>query len=82
MLKKTKNFTVKIIILLIDSSRALLGPTNTCIYTITCRDFAKDKLEKRSLFISIPLIMLRLLSCNPITGIILKIKNKYFKLKT
>ncbi|HBS48521.1 TPA: membrane protein insertion efficiency factor YidD [Candidatus Dependentiae bacterium] len=68
-----------ILIFCIDSIRPLLGNVGmVCIYPVSCSDYAKFMLQNKSLLISIPLITLRVLSCNPITAIFLKIKNRFF----
>jgi len=69
----------KIFLFLIDAFRPLLGPRGTCIYPITCREYARFQLEHKPFYIAIPLIGLRLLSCNPITALILRIKHKIKK---
>ena len=63
-----------ILIFLMDSIRPLLGPRGTCIYPITCRQYTRNTLKQRSLFIALPLIVLRVLSCNPITALFLNVK--------
>ncbi len=75
-MSKLKTSFIKIISLLINSIRPLLGPRGACIYKKTCTLYAKEKLETRSIFIAIPLIILRVLSCNPITILYWKIKAK------
>ncbi|MFA5306260.1 MAG: membrane protein insertion efficiency factor YidD [Candidatus Babeliales bacterium] len=50
--------------------RRLLGPANVCIYPVTCPDYARALLTQKPLYISIPLITLRLISCNPLTAFI------------
>ena len=72
-----KNLTSKIILFLIDSIRPLLGPGGVCIYPVTCRQFAKETLNKKPLLFAIPLIVLRLISCNPLTALFFRIKEKY-----
>jgi|GEM_PF-1060876 len=73
---KNKKIHIKIINFLIDAIRPILGPSNTCIYPVSCRNYAKATLENKPLFFAIPLIILRILSCNPITAIYLRIKNR------
>ncbi len=69
----------KIIIFLIDITRPFIAPSKCCIYSITCTKYAKMVLRQKSIFIAIPLIILRLLSCNPITVLFWKIKNYFSK---
>jgi len=71
---------VKILILLINTIRPLLGPSSCCIYPVTCTQYAKKNLQEKPLYISIPLIIWRILKCNPITAIYWKIK-KFIKFK-
>lgn len=70
-----KTIFVTIISFLIDSIRPFLGPKGCCIHPVTCRTYAKDMLHNKSIFIAIPLIIIRVLSCNPINGIY----KRYFK---
>lgn len=74
--KPIKNFIVKFITAFVDSIRPFLGPKGSCIYKTTCRQYAKETLKKNNIFIAIPMICLRILSCNPITAIFLKFKKK------
>jgi len=73
---KIRNLIIKTIIFLIDTIRPTLGPPGCCIYPTTCREYAKAVLQQKFFFIAIPLIIFRIISCNPITAIILKIKDK------
>jgi putative component of membrane protein insertase Oxa1/YidC/SpoIIIJ protein YidD len=54
---------------LLSSLRLILGPPNVCIYPVSCSTYARFMLANKPFYISIPLITLRLISCNPITGI-------------
>lgn len=59
---------------IIDLIRPALGPSipflySPCIYYMDCRTYAHHLLQTRSIIIAIPMILLRTLSCNPITGI-------------
>jgi putative component of membrane protein insertase Oxa1/YidC/SpoIIIJ protein YidD len=74
-----KKFLIKIIYFLIQAIRPLLGPRGTCIYPVTCTNYSKYMLKSKPLYISIPLIILRVLSCNPLTVLYWKIKNKILK---
>ncbi|MCF7899622.1 membrane protein insertion efficiency factor YidD [Candidatus Babeliales bacterium] len=51
-----------------------MGPSKVCIYHISCREYTKAILDQKPIYISIPLIIVRLLSCNPITAIFFKIR--------
>ncbi|MCK4651428.1 membrane protein insertion efficiency factor YidD [Candidatus Babeliales bacterium] len=72
-----KKIIINIINSIIDSIRPLLGPSGCCIYTISCRQYTKIILQQKPFYLSIPLIIIRIISCNPITAIFIKIKN-YF----
>ena len=75
-----KKFIIKLISLLIDSIRPFLGPMgNCCIYPITCSQYAKQTLKQKPFYISIPLIILRVISCNPLTALFFRIKNCFNK---
>ncbi|MBU4269534.1 membrane protein insertion efficiency factor YidD [Candidatus Dependentiae bacterium] len=76
---KLKDLFIKIIFLFIRSLRPLLGPRGTCIYPVTCTNYSKYMLKSKPFYISIPLIILRVLSCNPLTVLYWKIKNKIKK---
>ncbi|NBP01044.1 MAG: membrane protein insertion efficiency factor YidD [Proteobacteria bacterium] len=52
--------------LCIITFRPLLGPA-TCRYSFTCTNFALELLSKEPFYKAIPLIVSRLLSCNPFT---------------
>ncbi len=53
-----------------DVIRPFLGMQDVCIYPLSCRHYAKAALENKAWYIAIPLIIGRILSCNPITGLI------------
>lgn len=55
--------------------RSTLGHA-VCIYPLTCGQYTLKMLQEEPLWWSLPCIALRLLSCNPITGII-----RYFLFK-
>ena len=57
----------RLLILLIKFYRKFIsGATKAdCIFTPTCSVYAIEVLQKRSIFIAIPLIVWRLLRCNP-----------------
>ncbi len=50
--------------------RSTLGYWDVCIYPVSCGRYARYTLQNKNIFIALPLIILRVLSCNPITGII------------
>lgn len=56
--------------------RPLLGPDQVCIYHVSCSEYAKAILGQKPLYKSIPLITLRLLSCNPLTALIFNLRYK------
>ena len=78
-MKKLRKIPGKIIYFLIIVMRPMLGPSHVCIYPVTCTNYAREQLQTKSLFIAIPLIVLRVLSCNPITAIIMRVKHKLQK---
>lgn len=65
------NLVQRCLIAFIDVIRPALGPSHVCIYhfQLSCGRYAKYMILKRPLYVALPLIGLRLLSCNPITGI-------------
>ena len=62
----------------LSALRRLLGPINVCIYPLRCVDYVPVVFKQKPLYKSIPLITLRLLSCNPITAFVRII---YFRIK-
>lgn len=66
----------RIIIACIDIVRPLLGPSGCCIYPVSCREYARKQLLGKPLYRALPLIVIRLLSCNPITRLLWRIKIK------
>ncbi|MFH0898863.1 MAG: membrane protein insertion efficiency factor YidD [bacterium] len=60
---------VRILIACIDLIRPLFGMQNSCcIYPVSCTDYAKHQLATKPFYYAIPKIILRLLSCNPLTA--------------
>ncbi len=57
----------RLLILLIKFYRKFISSVAKadCIFTPTCSVYAIEVLQKRSIFIAIPLIIWRLLRCNP-----------------
>jgi ribonuclease P protein component len=66
----------KFIHAIIDSIRLQLGPRGVCIYPVTCRQYMKAMLKQKPFYVALPLIFFRLLSCNPITALYFRVKNK------
>ena len=61
----------------IDTVRPFLGFMNiVCIYEVSCTDYAKHQLTNKSLYIALPTITLRLLSCNPLTALVRRYRSK------
>ena len=60
---------ISTLIFLIDSIRPFLGPSNVCIYQVSCTNYAKKVLREKNILVALGLIILRLISCNPITAI-------------
>jgi len=78
-IKKIKIFIVNLTLPLFKVLRPLLGVRGVCIYPIDCSTYARFTFENKPLLIAIPLICLRILSCNPITALILKFNAKRLK---
>lgn len=55
--------------------RPLLGTRFVCIYPLDCMTYAESILISKPIWKALPLITLRVLSCNPITAFIRWIKN-------
>ncbi len=55
---------------LIAVLRNLLGPRDVCIFLVTCPAYADYHLRHSPWYKAIILIGLRLLSCNPVTGLV------------
>lgn len=47
-----------------------------CIYPVSCSDYAKHIITTKPFYKSIPLIILRVLSCNPITALVMRWRQK------
>ena len=78
-MKKLRKNLIKTLVFLIDTTRPFLGPTGCCIYRTSCTQYAKETLYKKSFFMAIPLIVLRLLSCNPITALFFKLIHQFYR---
>ncbi|MBD3273653.1 membrane protein insertion efficiency factor YidD [Candidatus Dependentiae bacterium] len=74
-MKKIKKTFLKFIFFLMDLIRPFIGPPETCIYPVSCTEYTKSILKNKPLYVAIPLIIFRLLSCNPITSLYWRIKN-------
>ena len=68
-LRMIRWLVIYLIIFLIDSIRPLIGPSNVCIYPVSCRNYAKKVLTEKNILVALTLIFLRLISCNPITAL-------------
>lgn len=75
-LNRIATLSVGIISLCIDAIRPLLGPRSVCIYPVTCRCYVKNILRQKPLYLSVPLIAFRLLSCNPATALYRRYKHR------
>jgi len=53
--------------------------SGACIYPVSCSDYAKHTICTKPFYKSIPLIFLRVLSCNPITALFIRWKNSKHK---
>lgn len=76
-----KNFTLplklwqRLFIATFDVIRPVFGFIGgACIYPISCSDYAKHMITTKPFYKSIPLISLRVLSCNPITALFMRWK--------
>lgn len=69
-LDRLQRWTTVVFTSLYATFRRLLGPANVCIYPVTCPDYARALLTQKPLYISVPLITLRLISCNPLTALV------------
>lgn len=67
----------KILLLIINTVRPLLGPAASCRFAISCTDFARIQLKEHTFFYAVWSISIRILSCNPINSYISKLKNKF-----
>ncbi|MFA6527898.1 MAG: hypothetical protein WCT20_05750 [Candidatus Babeliales bacterium] len=79
------NIVRRCLVALIDIIRPSLGPSHVCVYhfQLSCGRYAKYMVLKKPLYVALPLIALRIASCNPITGIgrWLYFKVKLFRIK-
>lgn len=67
---KLKNFALTFFEALYETIRSLLGPQSVCIYHVRCADYAKFQLKQKPFYLAFPLILIRVLSCNPITALV------------
>lgn len=61
------------IIACITVIRPLLGPEGSCRYEQPCTDFAAMELKDKTLFFALISISKRVLLCNPLTSLIMRI---------
>ncbi|MCK4517236.1 membrane protein insertion efficiency factor YidD [Candidatus Babeliales bacterium] len=73
---KIKSFGVRFANAFIASLRPVFGPPGTCIYQVTCTQYAKNTLEQKPFWLAAPLITLRVLSCNPLTALWIRVRNR------
>lgn len=67
------NILHRLLIAAFDTIRPVFGFRYlTCIYPISCSDYAKTTIQTKRLYVAIPLIVLRVVSCNPLTAFIRK----------
>jgi len=64
-----KKIAVKHGIALLRIIRLLLSTDDVCIYPVRCLTYAESVLLSRSVVIAVPLILVRVLSCNPLVGL-------------
>ncbi|MBS1988822.1 membrane protein insertion efficiency factor YidD [Candidatus Dependentiae bacterium] len=60
----------RIIQFLYGAARPLLGSYDVCIYPVTCSQYAGKAFQTKSWPLAFALTSLRLLSCNPLGGLI------------
>ncbi len=63
------------LVFIYQTLRPFLGLTS-CIYPVSCGRYAIEQLQTKPCWVSVPMIVLRLLSCNPVIGFIRFIKFK------
>lgn len=78
-MSKLKKTFFKFIFFIMGSLRPFIGPPETCIYPVSCTEYTKKILLLKPFYIAMPLVIIRLLSCNPITVFYWKIKAKLKK---
>lgn len=61
----------RLLIACITAIRPLLGPDGACRYALPCSDFAKMELKDKPLFFALLSISKRVISCNPLTSLII-----------
>jgi putative component of membrane protein insertase Oxa1/YidC/SpoIIIJ protein YidD len=65
----------RLIIAIFDVIRPFFGYMNcSCIYPVSCSDYAKHMVTERPGVKSVVLVGLRVLSCNPITAIFMRLR--------
>ncbi len=67
-----------LIVALITTLRPLIGPPGVCRYKLTCTKFARLMLKDLPLYKAIPLIIRRVLSCNPLSALLARSSRKRF----
>ena len=67
-----KKFISFVLQFLIMSLRPLLGPPVHCVYALSCTKFALYQLQEEPLGKAVWAIIKRLLSCNPITSLLIR----------
>jgi len=72
---KIKNFMLLFFKCFYQTIRSLLGTKGVCIYHVSCSEYAKIQLKQKPFYLALPLITLRVISCNPLTGLIKKFIN-------
>lgn len=67
-----------LLVALITTLRPLLGPRGACRYKLTCTKYARLMLQDFPLYKAIPLIIKRVISCNPLSAILTRSSKKRF----
>lgn len=65
-----------LIIACITALRPLMGPPGCCRYKLTCTKYARITLKNYPLYKAIPLIIGRVISCNPLSTILARSRRK------
>ena len=66
----------RLFIAIFDVIRPVFGFIGgACIYPVSCSDYAKQMICAKPFYKSIPLVILRVLSCNPLTALFMRWKN-------
>jgi putative component of membrane protein insertase Oxa1/YidC/SpoIIIJ protein YidD len=65
-----------LIIAFIALLRPLIGPPGFCRYKLSCTKYARLMLQDFPLYKAVPLILTRVMSCNPLTTMLARARRK------